>query len=359
VSGGTYEYGYRFLRPILGFAAGWMFLVAKSASAAAAAIGLTWYLLSAFGSSSPILGRLMPVVIVVIVTSVAATGLKRSAVVNSVIVTVTIGSLLLLVGSALPGFDREAFTPFFQPTGGRRALPALLYAAALSFVAFTGYGRIATLGEEIRDPQRSIPRAIAATVVIVFALYVLVASSSVSVLGSAAYAEAARVSGAPLEFVAFERMGMPGQIALTIGAAVALLGVLLNLILGLSRVLLAMGRRGDMPGIVSRVSNGTPRTAVIVMGIGVAALTLVGDIRLTWSFSAVTVLIYYALTNLSALRLSNEQRSFPRWVSVLGLIGCLLLAAFVDPTVVGAGGAVLVAGLIWHVAAQWLARTRH
>lgn len=351
VSGGTYEYGYRFLVPLLGFAAGWMFLVAKSASAATAAIGLAGYLLTAIAPDHVGLARIVAPLLVIAVTATVAAGIRRSTQVNTVIVTVTITTLLFFVVTSIPRISGDSFLPFFDPEPGRSAPRALLYAAALSFVAFTGYGRIATLGEEIADPARNIPRAIAATVVVTGLLYVAVAASGVGIMGADGMAAAVETSGAPLEVAAERTMGTTGRIVLTVGASTALAGVLLNLVLGLSRVLLAMGRRADMPRALGVVTGGTPRAAVIVMGIVVAAISIIGNIRLTWSFSAVTVLVYYALTNLAALRLTTEQRRFPRWVSVLGLVGCLGLAAFVDLTVVAAAAGVLAAGVAWHLAA--------
>ena len=144
----------------------------------------------------------------------------------------------------------------------------------------------------------------------------------------------------PLEIVA-ESFALPGAGAvLAIGAVTAMFGVLLNLLLGLSRALLAMGRRGDMPHATAHVgAGGTPVVAVIVMGVVVAALALVGDVRVTWSFSAFTVLIYYALTNLAALRLSDEERFYPRLLAWLGLAACLFLAFWVETRDLGRGPA--------------------
>ena len=354
VSGGTYEYGYHYLTPVLGFAAGWMFLVAKSASAATAAIGLSGYLLTALGVSAPAPSLILPVVTVALVTIVAAAGLKRSTLVNTIIVSITLITLVFVVVVSVPRFDASAFRPFFAGTTERGPVSSLLLAAALSFVAFTGYGRIATLGEEIREPERNIPRAIAVTVVVVFLIYVLIAGSGVTVLSATGYAEATRTTGAPLEIAVRVAAGGIGATVVTVGAAVALLGVLLNLVLGLSRVLLAMGRRKDMPEAVARVSGGTPRAAVAVMGTVVAALTLLGDVRVTWSFSAITVLTYYSLTNLSALALPREDRRFPRWISVMGLVGSVSLAAFVDLQVVGFAGITLAIGMIWYLVARTL-----
>ena len=143
---------------------------------------------------------------------------------------------------------------------------------------------------------------------------------------------------------------------LTLGAVTAMAGVLLNLILGLSRVALAMGRRGDLPGLFSRIdaAGDSPRPAVIGVGLTVTLLTLVGTMMTTWSLSAFTVLIYYGITNLAALRLPEEVRRYPRIVPLLGLIGCFGLAWWVDPVVLAAGAGVVVLGL----GIRWVMRGR-
>ena len=133
------------------------------------------------------------------------------------------------------------------------------------------------------------------------------------------------------------------------GAVTAMLGVLLNLILGLSRVALAMGRRGDFPRALAKIdkSESTPYIAVIAVGIVIATLTAIGDVKTTWSFSAFTVLVYYALTNLAAIRLSDEERLYPRAVPWLGLFSCLSLALWVEPRIWGIGLTLIAGGLLF------------
>ena len=192
-------------------------------------------------------------------------------------------------------------------------------------------------------------------------LYVLVALSGVGAVGAGVLGDAARTEAAPLE-VAARRVGVPGMpLVVTVGAVMAMLGVLLNLILGLSRVLLAMGRRRDMPSVFARLdSRGiTPVAAVIAVAVLIAGLSLLGDVRTTWSFSAFTVLIYYAITNLAALSIPPEGRLFPKWISVAGLAGCLSLAVFVEPRVLVVGLAVVAAGVAWHIAAARLLSRRN
>jgi APA family basic amino acid/polyamine antiporter len=361
VSGGTYEYGYRWLTPWLGFTAGWMFLCAKTASAATAALGLAGYSLNALGLAGS--QALVPIAIgaVVVLTGLVLSGIRRSNAANVAIVAVTIAALLAFVAAGAPSALRSGtqhLSPFFAPVSGASPTGGFLEACALMFVAYTGYGRIATLGEEIRDPQRNIPMAIVGTLVASTALYIAVGWVGVAASGAPALVEATQARAAPLETVA-RSFGVPAAALLvSVGAVTAMAGVLLNLVLGLSRVVLAMGRRRDLPSLFARLDRAetTPVPAVILVGVAIAGLTLIGNVQTTWSFSAFTVLIYYALTNLAALRLSNEERLYPRVIPWLGLAACLFLAFWVDRPVWIAGLGLMALGLLWHQAAKRLRR---
>ena len=129
-----------------------------------------------------------------------------------------------------------------------------------------------------------------------------------------------------------------------------MLGVVLNLLLGLSRVILSMARRKDLPAKLSKINHKTqsPAVAVWVTGGIIGVLVLSGDVVFTWSFSAFTVLIYYAITNLAALRMPADLRLYPRWIPAFGLFGCLFLAFWIEPTFWIGGLALLGVGLIWH-----------
>lgn len=354
VSGGTYEYGYAYLTPWLGFTAGWMFMFAKSASAATAALGFAGYLLHGLGVG----GYIMPLALlaVVVLTLIVLTGIRSSNRANAVIVSVTIAALLafVLAGLLFPHEGWEAnWTPFF---GDSAPLPGLLEATALMFVAFTGYGRIATLGEEVHEPRVTIPKAIVTTLWMSAALYLSVGAVAVSTVGAARLAEATQTEVAPLQIAAQAIDGDILALVITAGAITAMLSVLLNLILGLSRMLLAMGRRRDMPATLAFISaSGTPTWAVIAVGAVIAALVLVGDVKLTWSFSAFTVLVYYAITNLAALRLPAEQRMFSPLFAWGGLASCVFLAFWVDWQIWLFGLGLIGVGLLWHAVSRRLA----
>jgi len=358
VSGGTYEYGYRYLTPALGFTAGWMFLCAKTASAATAALGFAGYLLRLTGGGDPAI-RWVALGAVALFTQLVLSGLKRSSWMNIAIVSVTLLALVAFIAAGLPEIVRGGggnLSPFFPDADGP-AVHGFLYATALMFVAYTGYARIATLGEEVKEPRKAIPRAIIVTLGVTAILYILVAVVAIGAVGAERFAGSAGDRTTPLETVAraLATPALPELVA--IGAITAMLGVLLNLIIGLSRVVLAMGRQGDAPPVFARISGDgrAPAGAVVLVGIAVGALTLTGSVETTWAFSAFTVLVYYAITNLAALRLPHEQRLYPRWIAVAGLVMCLFLAFWVPPRIWLTGLALIGAGLVWHkgIARLW------
>ena len=337
VSGGTYEYGHRWLSPYLGFTAGWMFLCAKSASAATAALGFATY----FAPDHTIAIALGTVALLTVVT---LTGMQRSNAVNAIIVSAVLLSLLAYLAIGFPSLQNknEFLSPIFDST--RKS--AFLEATALMFVAYTGYGRIATLGEEVREPRRTIPLAIIVTLVLTALLYLGVCAVSLAQAEGQGFGSLSLLA----EKIGGAKLGM----ILALGAALALLSVLLNLLLGLSRVALAMGRRGDLPKNVGQVKETTkvPAAATVLVALIISGLVCVGDLKLTWSFSAFTVLVYYAVTNLCAIRLSPEERLYPVWISYLGLLSCLSLAFFVERQVLGTGLVLIAIGLCWKALAS-------
>lgn len=350
MSGGTYEYGYKYLHPSLGFTAGWMFLCAKTASAAAAALGFAGYLIHLFNLHS------LPSVFISVGTSIILTllvlsGLKRANWTNIVIFSVTFIALLLFVVFGLSKLFHQGVAnlqPFFPPL--EQGFRGFFYATALMFVAYTGYGRIATLGEEVKNPKILIPRAIIITLIISTILYITVGLVAVGTIGAGNLAQETKSHATPLEIVA-RAIGTPGLgMIVALGACTSMLGVLLNLILGLSRVALAMGRQGDLPPIFANVTDKkhVPSAAVIGVGIAITSLALTGSIETTWAFSAFTVLIYYSITNLAALYLPKEDRLYHPAFAIGGLIACLFLAFWVPIKIWGLGLGLIIAGFIWH-----------
>ncbi|MDX1705430.1 APC family permease [Pseudidiomarina sp.] len=340
VSGGTYEYGYEFLTHDLGFTAGWLFILAKSASAATAALAVGFAITGWFGGPGW-LAQLIGGMVLLLLTLLVLGGLRRSNQANAVLVGLAILGLLVFIGYS-----------FSTPAPGQLQMPipqgepgGLFAAAALLFVAYTGYGRIATIGEEVQNPRQIIPRAIVVTMLVVTLLYLAIGWALLQYPGFAGSED----------FVLANLVDAAHQAGLTrwvvtLAALIAMCGVILNLLLGVSRVILAMARRNDLPrGLALLNPERTSAPAAVWLTFAVmAALVAIGDLRLAWSFSAFTVLIYYSITNSAALRVLPGQRFIPRWISVTGLLSCLGLAFFLDLTVVITGVALILLGLIWH-----------
>lgn len=353
VSGGTYEYGYRWLHPSLGFTAGWMFLCAKSASAATAALGFAGYGLRLINVEADYLKVPIGLVALVVVVVFILFGVRWSSFFNVSVVSITLTSLAVFVAVGFytlwfPSGSVADLAPDAEAQEGS-PLGGILEACALMFVAYTGYGRIATLGEEIRNPSKNIPIAIMVTLGVSMVLYLSVAWVSIAVVGASDFGNAAVTKAAPLEMVA-ERFAIP-QVSyiVSVGAVTSMLGVLINLVLGLSRVVLAMGRRRDLPEIFGRVdaAGRAPTNAVLLVALMIAILVLTGNVKTTWSFSAFTVLIYYSVTNLAAIRMSDSERRYPRVIAWLGLFSCVFLAFWVEPAIWLIGLGLIGAGLFW------------
>ena len=335
-SGGTYEYGYRLLNPALGFSAGWLFLMSKLAAGGVVAIGFGSYFYQLVPVGSPLLHSLAAIFIL---TTANFFGIKKTGYLNLVIVTFTIFSLLYLVVSGLPHVNFANFKPF-APFG----LSGIAEATALLFFAFTGYARIATLAEEVKEPKITIPKAVIITIVSAIILYLLVSFTAIGVLG----AEAMAGSKSPLQLVA-NSLSIPGlKIIINLGASTAMLGVLLSQILGISRMMLAMGRRNDLFPVFGRIhlNYQIPHFGIFITGFLIAILTLFGNFEFILASAAFTILLYYSITNIAAIKQPQEEQRFGKAVPILGLTGCLLMALSLDFLVIGSGLGLLMFGFI-------------
>ena len=323
VSGGTYEYGHRELQPWAGVLCGWLFLVAKSASAATASIGIASYL---FPDQLVGPGRILLLAPLLVAAAISMIGLRPAMWLTAILLLVAgIG----LTGFVWLGFGADGMTDVDTARASMDAdFADLLLAGGLVFVAFTGYGRIATLGEEIHDPARSIPIAVALTVGLSAIVYALVAMAGVRLVGGTAFGMYADTDQGPLAMIAKEA-GSPGLATmLRIGAVCAIGSVLLNLVLGLSRVVLAMGRRHDMPGTSARIVHGQPMVAIVMVTVAVGVIAMLGSVKAAWTGSAAAVLIYYAFTNAASFRmcLRGHRRVAAAIASLAGMIGCVTVA---------------------------------
>lgn len=335
-SGGTYEYGYRLLNPWFGFAAGWMFLASKLAAGGTVALG--------FGSYFSKLVPAVPAVYAAVAAAILLTaanlfGVKKAGKLNTAIVVVTIASLVAFVAAGIPSFDPANLSPF-APAG----FFGIAESAALLFFAYTGYARIATLGEEVHEPKKTIPRAVAITIVVSVVLYLAVALVAVGSVGPAALAG----SSSPLQEAA-KSFSLAGVFWIVgIGAATAMFGVLLSQIVGISRMMFAMARRRDLPAFLEHVSekHAVPSYGIILTGMVIIFLAIFGTLQFVVSAAAFTILIYYGIANICALKLAKENKLYPKWVAILGLIFCIAMAASLPFKVIATGIGVLFVGSI-------------
>ncbi|MFE9447384.1 APC family permease [Streptomyces sp. NPDC006739] len=329
-SGGTYVYGRERLGAFWGYLAGWAFVVGKTASCAAMALTVGAYVW-------PAQAHAVAVAAVLALTAVNYGGIQKSAWLTRLIVAVVLTVLVSVVVVCLSSGRADAGRLDLGLSSG---VGGALQAAGLLFFAFAGYARIATLGEEVRDPARTIPRAIPLALGIALVVYACVAVAVLSVLGSAGLGRAA----APLA-EAVRAAGVPGLAPVVrVGAAVAALGSLLALILGVSRTTLAMARDRHLPGALAAVHPRfqVPHRAELAVGAVVAVLAATVDVRGAIGFSSFGVLAYYAVANASAWTLSRAP--IARVVPVVGVLGCATLAFALPVVSVAVGAGVLAAG---------------
>lgn len=338
-AGGTYEYGYQVLSPWAGFVAGWMFLASKVAAAGTVALGLAGYLDALLPALPP---RVVAVAAVALFTALNYFGVKRSSTANLAIVAVSLGCLVLFVIDGASAFRTANLRPF-APAGWRGTLEA----SALLFFAYTGYARVATLGEEVRDPRRTIPRAILITIGAALILYAAVALVAVGAVGANGLAE----SPAPLRAAALAFPHPSVATVVSLGGITAMLGVILSQLLGLSRMTFAMARRGDLPRALAEVHphHGVPHRAVLMIGAVAAAVAAVGTLRSVASAASFTILVYYGIANAAALRMPHGSKLYPDFVPALGLLACSLLAFSLPGRATLTGLALLLVGSAWRV----------
>jgi APA family basic amino acid/polyamine antiporter len=334
-SGGTYVYGRERLGEWWGFVAGWGFVIGKTASCAAMALTFAAYAVPAAWQ------RPVAVAAVVGLAAVNYRGVTRTARVTRVLVAIVLAVLALVVVAGFTG--PRAAVPLAGLTPG--GWYGTLQSAGLLFFAFAGYARIATMGEEVRDPARTIPRAIVGALTIAVVVYAAVATSVLLVLGpdrlaagQAPLADAVHTAGwdwaAPL---------------VRVGAAAAALGALLALIAGIGRTTLAMARHDDLPGWLAAVHPRfrVPHRAEVALAVAVSALVLTVDLRGAIGFSSVGVLVYYLIANLSAYTQPSEQRRYPRALQLVGAVACAVLVVTLPLPAVLVGLGVFAAGLLY------------
>lgn len=337
-SGGTYVYGRERLGEWWGFLAGWGFVVGKTASCAAMALTFAAY------AAPDRWQRPVAVAAVLALAAVNYRGVTRTARLTRIIVAVVLVSLAVVVAAGFAGgaADPGRLSTFPDLEAGWYGV---LQSAGLLFFAFAGYARIATMGEEVRDPARTIPRAIQLALALTVCVYAVIAVTVLSVLGPEGVAE----STAPLaDAVAAGSWDWAGPVV-RIGGAAASLGALLALVAGVGRTTLAMARHDDLPRWLGAVHprHRVPHHAEVAVAVAVCALALTVDLRGAIGFSSFGVLIYYLVANLSALTQDDAHRRFPRVLQVLGVVMCAVLVVTLPASAVIGGLTVFLVGVVY------------
>jgi len=335
-SGGTYVYGRERLGEWWGFVAGFGFVVGKTASCAAMALTFAAYAVPGPGWAR----RLVALAAVAALTAANYRGISRTAALSRLLVAGSLLALAIVVVAIVTGGHADAGRLSGLGSGGVRGT---LQAAGLLFFAFAGYARIATLGEEVREPAKTIPRAIPLALAIVVCVYLAVALAALSAAGPHALA----VATAPLATAVRAAGAAWAQPVVRVGAAVASLGSLLALIAGVGRTTLAMARNGDLPRRLDSVHPRyrVPDRAELAVAVVVSVLVLTTDLRGAIGFSSFGVLVYYAIANAAAYTQPAADRRWPRWLNIAGLLGCAVLAVTLPPASVLAGAGVFAVGV--------------
>lgn len=343
VAGGTYAYARAEIGPWWGFIAGWSFVIGKIASCAAMAMTFAAYAAPAGGE--------VPVAVsaVAALAAVNCFGVTRTALLTRILVVCSLLGLAVVVGFGFAGAPTATPPPLPDAT-----VYGILQGAGLLFFAFAGYARIATMGEEVVAPERTIPRAILLALGGAVIVYALVGTVVVAVLG----ADAAE-STAPLVDLLVAAGAPAWTPVIRIAAAAASLGALLALLTGIGRTTLAMARESDVPRFLAKVDarHQVPQRAEIAVAAIVIVIVLLADLRNAIGFSSFGVLLYYLIANAAAFRQTGSARRYPRALQVLGALGCLLLVNTLPVLASLVGAVVVVLGVGYRVLRLRLART--
>ena len=348
-SGGTYVYGRERLGAWWGFAAGWAFVIGKTASCAAMALTFATYAVPGPQWAQ----RLVGLAGVLALVAVNYRGVTKTAALSRVLVACTLVALAVAIVAVLTsGEVSGGHLGGWQALGAGADAYGVLQAAGLLFFAFAGYARIATMGEEVIDPERTIPHAIPIALGLTFAVYLAVGLCLLLATGPDAIGR----SAAPLATAA-DAVGAAYAVPVVrVGAAMASLGALLALIAGVGRTSLAMAREGDLPRWLAAVHPRyrVPHHAELALAAVVGVLVVTTDLRGVLGFSSFGVLTYYAIANASAFTQPPDQRRWPRAMNVLGAGGCAVLAVTLPPVSIAAATGVLAVGL----GGRWLVARR-
>jgi len=339
VEGSVYEFARRLISPSAGFLSGWMWVVSNVFAGAAVSLGFAYYLVALFPGVEP---RLVAAALCMMFTAINYVGARQSATLNNMLVTGKVIILLVFVIAGLSSVNQQNFSPFVTSEVG------VLYGAYFIFFAYGGFARVAVAAEEVRDARRVVPRAMMLALAISSILYMLVGAVAVGLIGAGSLGR----SKSPLA-EAISMVGSPALVyVVSFGGMIATASVLLTSVLGVSRVMFAMGRNMDLPSALSKLhpKHNTPHVAVLIAGAAMTVLALSIDLTGVVAASTFAQLFYYGSANASALRLKAETKRYPRVLPAVGLGACVLLMVFTSPSALALGVFCLIVGVVYYMA---------
>jgi APA family basic amino acid/polyamine antiporter len=336
--GGTYAYAQKLISPFAGFIAGWIWVFSNIFVGAAVSLGFAHYFATLF-PALPVKG--IAVIICLIFIIINYIGLKESTILNNILVTLKVLILLFFIAFGLGFFSSTNLTPF-APAG----IFGILNGAALIFFAYTGFARVTIMAEEVKDPRVTIPRSIYLALAISTVLYIFVSVIAVGLFGTSALSQ----SGSPLADAIRITGSSPAVLLISTGAMIATASVLLTTIMGISRIVFAMSRKGDLPAFLNRVHPrfNTPHYAIWISGACMIAAILLADLMLVVAVSTFAMLVFYLIADISAFRLPSDYQQYPRIVPVIGAVSCIALIGFLTTSswIVGCIG--LAIGILYY-----------
>jgi basic amino acid/polyamine antiporter, APA family len=336
--GGTYVYAQKLISPFAGFIAGWIWVFSNIFVGAAVSLGFAHYFATLF-PALPVKGIAVFICLIFIIINYI--GLKESTILNNLLVTLKVLILLFFIAFGLGFFSTTNLTPF-APAG----ISGILSGAALIFFAYTGFARVTIMAEEVQNPRVTIPRSIYLALAISTILYIFVSVIAVGLVGAPALSR----SGSPLADAIRVTGSSPAVLLISTGAMIATASVLLTTIMGISRIVFAMSRKGDLPAFLNRLHPrfNTPHYAIWLSGACMIAAILLADITLVVAVSTFAMLVFYLIADIAALRIPSDFQKYPRIVPLIGAVSCIALIGFltINSWLIGCIG--LVIGMVYY-----------
>jgi len=344
--GGAYEFAFELISPFAGFVVGCLWLFAQIVAGAAISLGFASYFVAIF----PIFSlKTVAVVAALLLTGLNLVGIKQSTTINNILVIIKIAILCFFIAFGIFQIHPQNFSQF-SPNG----LFGILQGAGFIFFAYLGFGRIATLGEEVKNPGRNLPLSVLIALTVSVVIYVL---TGLTATGLQDYRILAQ-SGSPIAEAAKATGNFTLVAAVSVGALIATVSVLLTNLIGSSRVAFAMARNGQLPKSISEVSSrfGTPYVSVLVMGALLAVLAFALDLKQTVAITSFAILSTHLMVNFSAIRLRKKMPKSTRFrvpfypfIPSLGILSCIILMFSLPEESWIVAGVVVVFGAVFYL----------